>query len=333
MPTLCLTTPGSRASLIGGRLRIESPEGDPAAAREIPLHDIERAFVSDRCSLSTAGLAELLRRDIPVVFTSWGERVIGLCQPPAPHSVARIAQYRASLDPTLALALAIPLVEAKILNSRRVLQRLAANRPEAEAESVLQALERMATACLRASNLDSLRGHEGAASAAYFECYGSFFPDHAPFERRSRRPPHNAANAILSYTYTLLAAEAECQLHAIGLDPAIGFLHEPADRRASLALDLIEPFRAPVADAMALDLLSHATLKPECHFEKREGGVFLNTDGKKRFFVAYERRLEREFTGSRNGRRSTLRNEIHESALAFKKALLDDEPFQPFLMH
>jgi CRISPR-associated protein Cas1 len=70
--------------------------------------------------------------------------------------------------------------------------------PEAEAESVLQALERMATACLRASNLDSLRGHEGAASAAYFECYGSFFPGHAPFERRSRRPPHNAANAILT---------------------------------------------------------------------------------------------------------------------------------------
>ena len=333
MPTLCLTTPGYRASLTSGRLRIESPEGDPAAAREIPLHDIERAFISDRCSLSTEGLSELLRRDIPVVFTSWGGRVTGLCQPPAPHSTARIAQYRASLAPTLALALAIPLVEAKILNSRRVLQRLAANRPEAATDGVLNSLERSASACLRASNLDALRGYEGAASAAYFECYGSFFPDHAAFERRSRRPPHNAANSILSYTYTLLAAEAECQLHAIGLDPAIGFPHEPTDRRASLALDLIEPFRAPVADAMALDLLSHGTLKPDCHFEKREGGVYLNTDGKKRFFVAYERRLEREFTGPRNGRRSTLRNEIHQSALAFKKALLDDEPFQPFLMH
>jgi len=333
MPSLCLTTPGCRASLTGGRLRIEPPEGDPTAAREVPLHDIERAFVSDRCSLSTAGLAELLRREIPVVFTSWGERVIGLCQPPAPHSVARIAQYRASLDPALALAIAIPLVEAKILNSRRVLQRLAANRQGVETERILNSLEHSATACLRASNLDSLRGYEGAASAAYFECYGAFFPGHAPFERRSRRPPHNAANAILSYTYTLLAAEAECQLHAIGLDPAIGFLHEPADRRASLALDLIEPFRAPVADAMALDLLSHGTLKPDAHFEKREGGVYLNTGGKKRFFVAYERRLEREFTGLRNGRRSTLRNEIHESALAFKKALLDHEAFQPFLMH
>lgn len=333
MPTLCLTTPGVRASLVGGRLRIESPDGDPAAAREVPLHDIERAFVSDRCSLSTAGLAELLRREIPVVFTSWGERVLGLCQPPAPHSVARIAHYRASLDPALTLALAIPLVEAKILNSRRVLQRLAANRTDTETNSVLLALEHMARACLRASNLDTLRGHEGAASATYFQAYAAFFPDHAPFERRSRRPPHNAANAILSYTYTLLAAEAECQLHAIGLDPAIGFLHDPADRRASLALDLIEPFRAPVADAMALDLLSHGTLKPQTHFERFDGGIHLNIEGKKRFFVAYERRLEREFTSPRNGRRSTLRNEIHDSALAFKKALLDDEPFQPFLMH
>jgi CRISP-associated protein Cas1 len=332
MPTLCVSSPGTRISLAGGRLRIAATDPE-TPERDIPLHDVERAIVCEEAHLTTQALGALLRRDIPVILTSWGGRILGLCQPSAPHSASRLAQYRTSLDPALTLALAIPLVEAKIANSRRILQRLAANRPHASIAPTLDFLSRCASACPRSSSLATLRGHEGSAAAAYFEAYATFFPDHAPFERRSRRPPLNAANAILSYTYTLLAAEAEAQLHAIGLDPAIGFLHEPADRRPSLALDLIEPFRAPVADSMALDLLSHGTLKPHSHFEKRDGGIHLDSDGKKRFFVAYERRLEREFTSPHAGRRTTLRREIHRDALALKKALLDDEPFQPFLMH
>ena len=332
MPTRCLTSPGTRASLTSERLRIEFPTPD-TPHRDIPLSDIERVVVADHCSLSMPAIAALLRREIPIIITAHGDRILGVCQCPAPHSAARLAQYKSSLDPQLALALAISFVEAKITNSRRVLQRLAANRSDDLVADTLRSLAHSADTCLRAECLDSLRGYEGAAAAAYFSAFGRFFPDSAPFERRSRRPPHNAANALLSYTYTLLTAEAETQLHAIGLDPAIGFLHEPADRRPSLALDLIEPFRAPVADAMTLDLLSHGTLKPESHFEKRDGGIYLNTDGKKRFFVAYERRLEREFTSANQGRRSTLRQEIHHTALALKHAILDGEPLQPFLMH
>ena len=332
MPTLCLTTPGTRASLISERIRIEFPTPD-TPHRDIPISDIERVIVADNCAISIPAMSALLQRDIPIVITSFGDRILGICQPPAPHSTARIAQYQASLDISMALALAISLVEAKITNSRRVLQRLSANREDPLVAHTLKSLSHSADSCIRAESLDALRGYEGSAAAAYFTAFGRFFPASAPFERRSRRPPHNAANAILSYSYTILAAEAETQLHAIGLDPAIGFLHEPADRRPSLALDLIEPFRAPVADAMALDLLSHGTLKPESHFEKRDGGIFLNTEGKKRFFVAYERRLEREFTSANGGRRTTLRQEIHHSALAFKNAILDGEPFLPFLMH
>jgi len=236
-------------------------------------------------------------------------------------------------DASFALALAINWVEAKILNSRRVLQRLAANREELEITPHLLALGQLAQNCQEASSLDTLRGYEGTAAGRYFECYAGFFPEHAPFERRSRRPPHNAPNAVLSYAYTLLSAEAEACLHAIGLDPAIGFLHEPADRRPSLALDIIEPFRAPLADAMALDLLTHSVLNPHAHFENRNGGVYLNLEGRKRFFVAYERRMEREFTSEQHGSRTSLRNELHNQCRAVKKAVTEDEPFEPFLMN
>jgi CRISPR-associated protein Cas1 len=160
-----------------------------------------------------------------------------------------------------------------------------------------------------------------------------FFPDNAPFERRSRRPPHNAPNAILSYAYTLLSAEAEACLYAIGLDPALGFYHEPATGRPSLALDIIEPFRAPLADAMALDLLTHGILNPKAHFENRDVGVYLNVEGRKRFFVAYERRMEREFTSEQHGSRTVLRRELHNQCRAVKKAISQGEPFEPFLMN
>ena len=176
-------------------------------------------------------------------------------------------------------------------------------------------------------------GNEGAAAGTYFEAYGLFFPEHCPFERRSRRPPHNAANAVLSYGYTLMTAEMECAVYTAGLDPAVGFLHETEDRRPSLALDLIEPLRAPLADALALDLLTHGTLKPREHFEQRDGGVYLTRDGRKRFFVAYERRMNREFLCEQTGKRTTLRNEFRNQALGVKRAVLDREPFEPFRMN
>jgi len=186
---------------------------------------------------------------------------------------------------------------------------------------------------VKAASRETLRGYEGAAAGRYFERYGEFFPESCPFERRSRRPPLNPPNAILSYAYTLLAAEAEAFLHGIGLDPAIGFYHEPEDRRASLALDLIEPFRAPVADAMALDLISHATLKPERDFEKAKGGIYLSAEGRRRFHVAYERRMEREFTSDQHGQRTSLRRELHQQCHAAKRAFLDEEPWEPFVMN
>lgn len=140
-------------------------------------------------------------------------------------------------------------------------------------------------------------------------------------------------NSVLSYAYTLLSAETEAALHTLGLDPAHGFYHETADRRAALALDFVEPFRAPVADAMALDLFSHGTLNSKVHFESRDGGVYLNASGKKRFFVAYERRMERPFTSEQHGIRTSLRHEIQNQIRQLRRTFSEQEPFTPFVMN
>lgn len=337
MPSVFLLTPGTRATLHGERLCLEvppPPESEGAALfSEVHLRDIEQVVFTESVYLSIPALAELMRRDIPVILTSHGERVIGLCLPPAPHSTARFAHYQAALNGDFVLACARRWVEAKIINSRRVLQRLASNRDSRQVQEVLGELQELARKSLTAESKDTLRGYEGTAAGRYFEAYGTFFPDDCPFERRSRRPPHNAVNALLSYAYTLIGAEMECQLYTVGLDPCVGFYHEPEDRRPSLALDMIEPFRAPMADAMALDLVSHATVNSHDHFEERDGGVFMNTEGKKRFFVAYERRMNREYFSEQTGKRTSLRREFHEQALALKAHIVSGVEYNPFVMN
>lgn len=336
MPALCLLTPGTSAFLKGERLIIEVPpeeDGGEFKTSEVPFRDIDSVTLTEHIAFTMPALAECLRRDIPVILTWRGERILGICMPPAPHSAARLQQYQRVRDPAFSLSLAAASIQTKIGNERRVLQRLASNRTGVDVKHALEFLAQIAQRCAAAASVDALRGNEGAAAAAYFEALAQFFPEDCPFERRSRRPPHNAANAVLSFAYTILGAEIECQIVAAGLDPALGFLHETEDRRPSLALDLLEPFRAPVADGLALDLLSHQTLRAEAHFEKRDGGVYLNTEGRKRFFVAYERRMARDFFSEQRQRRTSLRNELRQEAILLKQAIVDGTAFEPFVMN
>lgn len=337
MPFVFLTTPGARVSLQSERLHVELPAASdellPPPPRDIHLHDVEQVLIDERTSVTTPALCECLRRSIPVVFLARNQAVLGLSQAPSRMARIRASQHQRAQDTALRLALAAAVVEAKIQNSRRVLQRMAANRGGCDFTAALAELEHCRRNCLDASTVDALRGYEGAAAARYFECYARLFPPSVPFPGRSRRPPLNPPNAILSFAYSLLTTEIEALLHASGLDPSLGFLHEIDDGRASLALDLVEPFRAPVADALALDLLGHEVLQPQRHFESRDGACLLNLEGRRRFFTAYERRLEREFTSEQHGQRTTLRGELRRQVLNLKRTIAENDVFEPFLMN
>jgi CRISPR-associated protein Cas1 len=345
MPTLYLTTPGTRASLAGQHLEIDIPatedEGgdvrDLADAcgptrRRVPLHDVEHVVVATSATLTIAAQAALAENEIPVVIVRANGSAVAHCLPPATDPLTRLAHYQRRLDPAFGLEVSRTLVEAKIANSRRLLQRLAANRNLPPPNAVAR-LEPFRAGALRAPDLDTLRGYEGSAAGAYFPALADFFPPQAPFERRSRRPPHNASNALLSFAYSLLVHETATALHLRGLDPALGFLHEPEPHRPALALDLIEPFRAPLADGLALDLLNHGTLHPDRHFKPADGGIYLNLSGRRRFFTAYERRMDRPFTSELSGQRTTLRQEIHRQVLDLKRHLHEATGFQPFIMN
>jgi CRISPR-associated protein Cas1 len=348
MATACINKPNCRISLTGERLEIHgrNEESDrDECLREIPLRDLDRLILSESVHISSPALGEILRRGIPIGYFSWKGRFLGQFLPADNHhGFSRLIQYQRTLDSDYALTMAGRLIAAKLYNQRRVLQRIQASRvkslPNDEvlppvAGSVphtLQFLDSLFASIRRSTSLDELRGYEGTSAARYFQAWASFLPAAFPFERRSTRPPRNPVNACISFGATLITNEMTAFLHAHGLDPALGLLHTTENGRWSLALDLIEPFRPALVEALALDLFSHQIVKAN-HFESRDNGVFLNHDGRQKFFLQYERRMERQFMSESAGHRTTLRQQLEAQALMFKAALSKPDAFEPFLIN
>lgn len=364
MPTACLNQPNLRVHLKGDRLEVygrdDSRESE-TLLREIPLRDLDRLIMSDSVHFTSPALAAILRKGIPIQVFSWAGQFLGGFLPAQNHhGLSRLSQYRRTLDAEFALQMSGRIVIAKLYNQRRVIQRLAASRnydlgpmnsdlqtkqtaeatdpkPEvrnhnSEIRNTLQWLDALFAPTRNSKSIDELRGYEGVSTARYFQTWSGFLPADFPFERRSTRPPLNPVNACISFCSTVLYNEAVCFLHAHGLDPALGLLHTTENGRWSLALDLMEPFRPVLVEALALDLFSHQILSAG-HFEPGNGGVYLNEEGRKKFFLQYERRMERQFLSESVGHRTTLRQQLEQQALMFKAALEHPEKFEPFLMN
>ena len=367
MPTACINQPDCRIHLKSERLEVhgrnEQTQRDEVL-REIPLRDLDRLIVVEGVQITSQALAALFRANIPVNFLGWNGQFLGGFHPAQnQHGLARLRQYRQTLDPAFGLQMAGRIITAKLYNQRRVVQRLSASRnpdpkspslgetldakseiapagvgqsdirnPESDIQSTLKWLDCLFASLKTSRSIDELRGYEGTATARYFQAWATFLPAEFPFERRSTRPPLNPVNACVSFGATLLYTESVAFIHAHGLDPALGLLHATENGRWSLALDLIEPFRPVLVEALALDLFSHQILNAR-HFEPRNGGVYLNEDGRKKFILQYDRRMERQFLSESVGHRTTLRQQLENQAVMFKAALEDPGKFEPFLMN
>lgn len=343
MATACIQTFGSRVSLESEHLVIAVPSDDDNSPREtrriIPLRDLDRMVMGEGVSATTPALMEMLRRRIPISFIDGRGEFLGSFQPAAPdHGAARLRHYQCMSEPEFPLTLAKEMITAKIYNQRRVVQRVAANRKaedkpiSAEIPKTLSRLEHMIKLAATSRTLESLRGYEGIAAARYFAAWASLLPKDFSFQRRSTRPPLNPVNAVLSFTSVLIYQEMHSFLHAHGIDAALGLLHTTENGRWSLALDLMEPFRPVVAEALTLDLFSHRMLN-HSHFESQKGGTYLNREGRAKLILQYEKRMERQFMNEAVEHRTTLRQQLENQAIKFKSALDDPTKFRAFRMN
>lgn len=347
--------------------RTNPDTGRPETLRQIHIHDLERLILNENVQISSQAVAELMREKVPLSLLGWNGRFLGGFLPVEPaHGSSRILQYRRSMDVSFSTLMARQFIHAKIYNQRRVVQRLEAARrnrnasaeteesqaethsaspndpnPEKMTETSMPSSQSAAVRDLgrfleiieKPMTIDELRGYEGASTSRYFSAWAAFLPDEAPFERRSTRPPLNPVNACISFGSTLLYQEAVAFLHAHGLDPSIGNLHTTENGRWSLGLDFIEPFRPAVGEALTLDLFSRSILSPSKHFEPRDGGFYLDHEGRRKFILQYERRMERQFMSEFAGHRTTLRQQLEEQARHYKSALENPESFRAFLMN
>ncbi len=334
MPTACINTPGCKVRLVSERLEVHGRDesGQNTVLRVIPIRDLDRLIAVESTHFTGDALAALLRADIPVSLIAWDGRFLGSFHPALrAHAAWRLRHYQATLELGFTLPMAGRIVAAKLYNQRRVLQRMAANRA-ADVTETMEAIGALMNDLSRSQTIDELRGYEGAAAARYFSCWATFLPEAFPFIRRSTRPPLNPVNACLSFGSTLLYHEMVAFLHAHGLDPGLGMLHTTEDGRWSLALDLMEPFRPVLVEALSLDVFTHQMLAAK-HFRPHDNGVYLNDEGRARFIVQYERRMERQFMSECAGHRTTLRQQLEAQVTLFKAALVDPAKFEPFLMN
>lgn len=299
------------------------------SVRQIPLVNVDRLVVCGEPAITFPVLAELMDRGIPCSFLKGSGQWRGLMDGDGGfHADRRMSQYDRLHDAQFCLDSARRIVGDKLACCRRTLQRLFANRHLSPTEDLnFRRLGSWAGLVHAARTLDALRGLEGMAAVAYFAALAQFFPDDCPFVARSRRPPKNAANALLSFLYTLLTGVFVAAVRAHGLDVAAGFFHRGHDRSPALALDLMEPCRPVLADRLALDLLNHRRIRPDEHFEVDDaGGVFLNAEGRRIVFRAFDAEMKR--TIARDGRQIAVRAAIDGIVCRYMDSLTGTAPLR-----
>jgi len=290
---------GAKVAKSGEVLEVSIDDEKVASAR---LLDVSQVVLQGGVYLTSPALHELMARNIPVTWLSHGGWFLG-------HTVGlghknvelRTAQYRASFDAGHCLRLARAFVAAKIRNQRTLLRR---NWKRGEMpDELLAAFRHDIDAAERARDLPQLLGIEGQAAARYFRHFGQMLSrpeggtDDWPFsfELRTRRPPADRVNALLSYAYSLLTRAVAVTLTAVGFDAYRGYYHQPRYGRPALALDVMEPFRPLLADSAVLTAINNGEVAAG-DFVAAGGAVNLDETGRRAFIATFERRLSQEVT-------------------------------------
>ncbi len=259
---------------------------------ELPCSDIDQVMLFGNVQVTTQALQELLQHGIELALFSYSGKLLGQLTPPKTKNInLRIAQFEKFQQKDFGLEFARKIVQSKIRSAVSMLQNHLANHPGLFTTEEIGSLNNYLQQAEQADNLDSLRGFEGSSTAAYFKLMGRMLKSPWKFDGRNRRPPKDPVNAVLSFGYVVVGSEIQSLLDGVGFDPFLGFYHQIRYGRPGLALDLLEEYRHCLVDRLALSLFNKGILKQDDFYSPKEGGVYLNTTGKQKFFKHYETML------------------------------------------
>jgi len=298
----------------------------------VPIHTVGSVVCFGQVGVSPFLLGFCADHGVPVTFLSLHGRFRARSTGRTSGNVLlRREQYRRTDAPDGGAAIARGIVLAKLVNSRATLQRVRRNRPDAAgAREVERAVLRLGHQLRQLSGeltLDDLRGFEGEAARVYFSVFDHLISqqkDDFTFQGRSRRPPRDNVNALLSFLYTLVRHDCEAALESVGLDPAVGFLHRERPGRPSLALDLIEELRSFLADRVALGLINQRQVATSGFKTAETGGVEMDDATRKTVLQAYQKRKQDELEHPFLREKTTLGLVPHLQALLLARHLRGD---------
>lgn len=335
--TLYVTTPDAYLSLDGENIVVLH---DKETLLRVPLHNLEGVVTFGYTGASPALMGACAERKISLsFFTVNGRFLADVSGMEQGNVILRRTQYRSADDLSQSLAIAKNVITAKLFNSRWVLERaLRDHEMRIDSERVKLAALRIAESInplRQADNLESIRGIEGEAATRYFSAFDELIlhsKEDFYFNVRSRRPPLDNVNALLSFAYSLLANDVAAALRSVGLDPFVGFLHRDRPGRKSLALDLMEEFRSVIADRFVLSLINKRQIDAKGFQRKENGSVIMKDDTRRIFLNAWQKRKQEEIT------HPFLQEKVEWGLVPFAQSLLlarflrgDLDTYPPFL--
>ncbi|MBC5794800.1 MAG: CRISPR-associated endonuclease Cas1 [Sphaerospermopsis kisseleviana] len=291
MRTLYISRQGCYISLKAETLIVKQGE---TIHGEIQLPLLEQILIFGKSQMTTEAIRSCLWRDIPIAYLSRMGYCYGRLMPIA-RGYRQLSRYQQQLTTTDKLIVAQNIVAGKLKNSRTFLQRQQRRNPSTTTEMAIKSLAVLIQKAREAETTERLMGLEGAGAAQYFSAFGECL-NHPNFIflARSRRPPGNPVNAMLSFGYQILWNHILTLIEIQGLDPYYACLHQGTERHAALASDLIEEFRAPIIDSLVLWLINSKIMDDTQDFVYHDGGCYLNNHGREKYIKYFLQKLEED---------------------------------------
>ncbi len=329
---LYVTTPESYLSKDGENVVVKV---DNSEIFRIPIHNLEGIVCFGYIGASPAVMQLCAERNVGLSFLSeYGRFYARVTGKVSGNVLLRREQYRRADDENKSLEIAKNCITGKVLNCRAVLQR-AIRDHQLPLELIVNNLTGKIDRIEQCTNLDELRGVEGDTAREYYSAYDKLIltqKDSFYMHERTRRPPRDNLNALLSFLYTVLAHDVQSALESVGLDPYVGFLHRDRPGRASLALDLMEELRPYLVDRLVLTLINRKQINGRGFVCKESGGIIMDSDTKKSVIGAWQNRKREQII------HPFLNEKIEIGLIPYVQSLLlarflrkDLEGYPPFL--